>query len=96
MGTFDQLKAVAEDVAAKLKTAAEEAGTAVGDLANTHGDKVSESVKKATDFVDEKTSGSLSSVTDTVDKVADQAVTAAKGLAETNGEAPEAPEATEK
>lgn len=97
MGFLDKLLGRAREGAADLADkagpalgkAVEEAKEAASGLAEKHGDKVTGAVDKAADFVDDKTGGKLSGVTDTVQSATHHAVDAAKGMDESaEAEAP--------
>jgi hypothetical protein len=86
MGFLDKLlgraKGTAREVAEQAEDLAGQAREAAADLAEKHGDAVTGAVDRAAEFVDEKTGGRLSGVTDTVSDAAHGAVDAIKGDAE--------------
>ena len=79
---FEDLASKAAELAGKAAEAAEDAVTAtfvvVGELADHHGDKVTDAVGKAAGFVDDKTGGKTAPISGAVTSVAHTVVDTAK------------------
>ncbi len=82
MSSFDELKDTVKsksgELMGKSKDVADDLRDKASELAAQHGDKITDAVGKATDFIDDKTKGKLASVTDTVDSLAEKAVDAVR------------------